>query len=79
MAKITVISDQAGRVIGTFQTGRPSKDAPTYVPIRLGEGQLLYEVEVADALAAPDSVHKLHGSHRIEGKGASAKLVENKA
>ncbi len=78
MAKITVIADHSGTIVGTFQAGKPSKDAPAHVRIRPREGQQAYELEVADHLAAPDSVHKLHSTHRVDTKGGAAKLVENK-
>jgi hypothetical protein len=78
MAKITVLTDHSGTIIGTFQEGKSSKDAPSYVRIRPRDGQFLHELDVPDKLAAVDSVHLLHSTHRVEVKGGVAKLVEHK-
>jgi hypothetical protein len=78
MAKITVLTDHSGTIIGTFQEGKSSKHAPAYVRIRPRDGQFLHELDVPDKLAAVDSVHLLHSTHRVEVKGGVAKLVEHK-
>jgi hypothetical protein len=77
MPKVTIITDQSGSIVGTFQVGKPSKDAPTHARIRAREGQCVHDLEVPDALANPSSIHKLHSTHRVETRGGSAKLVEN--
>ena len=78
MAKLTVLTDYSGTIVGTFQEGKSSKDSPTHVRIRPRDGQFVYELEVPDKLAAVDSVHHLHSTHRVEAKGGVAKLVETK-
>jgi len=78
MAKLTVLTDYSGTIIGTFQEGKPSKEAPSHVHIRPRDGQFLHELEVPDKLAAVESVHHLHSTHRVEVKGGVAKLVEHK-
>ena len=78
MAKLTVVTDQGGNIVATFQSVKASKDAPGFVRIRPQEGQHAYELEVADKLAAADSVHQLHSTHRVEMKAGVATLVENR-
>ena len=78
MAKLTVLADYSGTIIGTLQEGKSSKEAPSHVRIRPREGQFVYELDVPDKLAAVESVHHLHGTHRVETKGGAAKLVEHK-
>jgi hypothetical protein len=77
MPKITIITDHSGSIIGTFQGGKPSKDAPTHLRIRPREGQHVYDLNVPEHLAEPNSAHKLHSTHRVETKDGTAKLVEN--
>ena len=78
MKKLGVIADSAGNIIGTFQAGKASKGAPTELRVRPQQGQQVYELDVADDLAAADAVHKLHSTHRIvrTAKG-DAHLVDN--
>lgn len=78
MAKLTVLTDYSGNIIGTFQQGKSSKDAPSHVRIRPRDGQFVHELEVPDKLAAVELVHHLHNTHRVEIKGGVAKLMENK-
>jgi hypothetical protein len=78
MAKLTVLTDHSGTIIGTFQEGKPSAHAPSFVRIRPRDGQFCHELDVTDKLAAVDSVHLLHSTHRVEVKGGVAKLVEHK-
>ncbi len=76
MAKLTVLTDYSGTIVGTFQEKKSSKEAPTHVRIRPRDGQFVYELEVPDKLATVESVHQLHSTHRVETKGGVAKLVE---
>jgi hypothetical protein len=74
--KLTIISDRAGRILATSRHAAGGKDAPSGVRIDSQHGQQVHEIEVADHLAAPESIHKLYGSYRVEVIGHTAKLVE---
>ena len=77
MPKVTLVTDNSGNIIGTFQAGPPSKGAPTHVRLRPLEGQQIHEVDVPDKLVGPTVVQNLHATHRIDLEGGSARLVEN--
>jgi hypothetical protein len=74
---MAVITDHAGNIVGTFQAVRGSKDAPSIVRIRAGAGQRVHELELADNLAAPEVVAKLHSTHRVDMTAQGVRLVDN--
>jgi hypothetical protein len=76
MAKVFVVSDNAGNIVATAQSGKTSHGVPTMHQIRPRNGQHVHELEIDASLGAPEVIHKLHATHRIEMKGGVAKLVE---
>ena len=76
MPKVFVVSDKAGNIIATAQSDRPSHGAPAMLPIRPRNGHHVHELEIDARLGAPEVIHKLHSTHRIEIKGEVGKLVE---
>ena len=74
--KLTIISDQTGRILATAEVIRGGKDAPTNLSIRPREGQNLHEIEVDDRVVTRDSVAQLYETHRLEMRRNTATLVE---
>jgi hypothetical protein len=59
MTKITVITNDAGMVLGTFRHADPS-DAGLGRLVA-GAGQVAHEIELTDAMVEADSPETLHG------------------
>ena len=77
--KMHVLTDDKGNIGAVYAHSSSGKAAPSRSGIAAREGQRLHEnVDVPDYLAAPDRIHELLKSHRIDVSQHEAKLVARK-
>lgn len=76
--KLTIISNQNGEILATYQTTTAKGDAPKDAWTMPLEGQIVQEVEIPDHIASAESIIKLHDTHLIEVIGKTTTLVKRK-
>ena len=76
--RISVLTDESGRIIGTMRPIEPAGSGPTHVRIRAGAGQKVLEVALPEELSHLRSLVSLHETHVVEIRGQEARLVARK-
>ena len=75
--KLKVFVDQSGKILATFRPTSEGKGAPSRMRLDV-EGGHEHEIEIADDLLAPESIHKLHSEYRVDLSGPAPKLIKSK-
>ncbi len=73
--KLKVFADRSGKILATFRPTSEGKDAPSHLRIDVDGGHE-HEIEVADELLEPKSIHKLHSEYRVDLTGRAPKLIK---
>jgi hypothetical protein len=73
--KLKVFADRSGKILATFRPTSGGKGAPSHLRIDVDGGHE-HEIDVADDLLEPKSVHKLHSEYRLDLTGAAPKLIK---
>jgi len=76
--RISVLTDENGRIVGTMRPIEPAGSGPTHVHMRAGAGQRVLEVVLPEDLVHLRSLVSLHDTHVVEIRGNEAHLVARK-
>jgi len=76
--RISVLTDESGRIIGTMRPIEPAGSGPTHVRMTAGAGQKVLEVVLPEELSHLRSLVSLHDTHVVEIDGQEAHLVARK-
>lgn len=72
--KISVITDQAGNIVGTAFTGRAANGV-TY-GVSVPKDRFIHVMDVPDALTQGDAVLQLHSHYRVDTASGTPRLVK---
>ncbi len=72
--KISVLTNEEGKIVGTVRMKNGSADAPKQMGMVAGPGQKVHELDVQEALTK-ESLAKLHG-HSVRVHGDRAELAD---
>jgi len=74
--KIKVFADKSGKIIGTFRPTSGGQSSPSSMRMAIA-GSHEHEMEIADHLLKPESIHLLHAGYRVDSSGQAPKLVKS--